>query len=217
MLHAAYRSSDANPGVFSFASCFERRYVLIDKSKPDQTYDDLFSDKIIVKIAGKNNIHDNDFNAEVQKKVERSILKLVSNPETNLVLVFDGDWYEPNSAPFSKLIHDLAPRVHAVVAVKKDPGSRALNPKFVESWKTVSNMKYVQIGDEEDPNVWNTERAHYIVNLYSDLHRYRDDGTETTGYAQLKQQMESAMEILPNMNDASGIVLLRMKRVTGRV
>ena len=109
-----------------------------------------------------------------------------------MVLVFDGDNYEPGTAPFSVLIHSLAPRVSHVLAVKRNAGESGYSRAFVEGWADVENVGFVEV-EEEDPNDWNERCSGYVLNVYSSKFPLRPDGvTKTTGFVQLEGQRRRA-------------------------
>ena len=156
------------------------------------------SGTVVVKVAGKNGLAAKDgaeFNVdtfrEVQHEVESAVLRLSDRPLSDMVLVFDGDNYEPETAPFSVLLRSLAPRVSRVLAVKRKAGEKGYSKAFVEGWRGVDNAGFVEV--EEDPNDWNERRSGYVLNVYSSKFPFRPDGvTKTTGFVQLEAQRRVA-------------------------
>lgn len=164
---------------------------------------DLFRGKTIVKVAGKNGIPEAlDMYAQQRTTLLQAIQALGNKDE--LALVFDGDNYEPNKTPFSIFLRDVAPHVSCVLAVKKDAGGFGYSSAFVLNWAGVDNLYFAQV--DEEANAWSMRPSSYVLNLYSLLYRLRPSGDETTGYRQLKAQMQghSVMTLV------EGVVLITM-------
>ena len=176
--------------------------------RKDKSVASLLDGKTVIKVAGKNGIP--AATPEFRKKkheIMHELLSLragkknISAAKKNIVLVFDGDNYEPDKTPFSELIHDLMPFVAAVVCAKRRP--RDYSAAFVEGWKGHENLYFVELDGEA--NEWTERHSQYIINLYSKKYTHREDGRKTDGFEQLERQMKRATKV---KEITEGVVLM---------
>ena len=119
------------------------------------------SSMTVVKVAGKNGIPQRiEEYTHLSQEIEAAVLGVEADPKT-IAIVFDGDNYEPDRSPFSVLIDALAPKVAHVLAVKQK--KIGYSQSFVNGWLDVPNLLFLQVDD--DPNDWNTQRSHYVLNV----------------------------------------------------
>ena len=157
-----------------------------------------------IKIGGKNGMRTEDveelMSDEELENAYESATDIFSMYNINVGFIFDGDNYEPKTAPFSQLIYDLIKKNYLVVAVKNADGTGPQNvsKSFYESWiKLAERKKNFTFAclDYNIPKESLTELADAFV-FYGTTYiskvnggkdyRYRADGTWTQGYSEVK-------------------------------
>ena len=161
-----------------------------------------------IKIGGKNGMLPEDVVELMSgKKLEeafQSATGIFWSPQynTNIGFIFDGDNYEPKTAPFSQIIWDLINQNYLVVAVKNADGTGSQNQNvsasFYKSWIKLAeqNKNFIfACLHHKTPKESVTKLADafvfygttYISEFYPDKdYRYRDDGTWTQGYSEVE-------------------------------
>ena len=161
-----------------------------------------------IKIGGKNGMRPEDveelMSDEELEEAYQSATGIFWSPQynTNIGFIFDGDNYEPETAPFSQIIWDLINKNYLVVAVKNadDTGLQTQNvsKSFYENWIKLAerNKNFIfACLDYEIPKESLTKLADAFV-FYGTTYiskvdggkdyRYRDDGTSTQGYSEVE-------------------------------
>ena len=162
-----------------------------------------------IKIGGKNGMRTEDveelMSRENLEEAFQSATGIFWSPQynTNIGFIFDGDNYEPETAPFSQIIYDLIKKDYVVVAVKNadDTGglqTQNVSKSFYENWIKLAeghkNFTFACL-DYNIPKESLTKLADAFV-FYGTTYiskvnggkdyRYRADGTWTQGYSEVK-------------------------------
>ena len=161
-----------------------------------------------IKIGGKNGMRPKDveelMSDEKLEEAYQSATGIFWSPQynTNIGFIFDGDNYEPETAPFSQIIWDLIKKNYLVVAVKNADGTGSQNQNvsesFYKSWIKLAeghkNFTFACLGYDipkesltklADAFVFYGTTYNSKVNGGKD-YRYRDDGKSTQGYSEVE-------------------------------
>ncbi len=151
-----------------------------------------------VKVGGKNNMAPKDVQALLNSPRPYTFAYNAAGhafPGKRVGIVFDGDNYEPDSAPFSKLIADLISEDFLVVAVKDQPKvSGGFHNGWIKLAREHPNFLMAVVNNKEDL----TENADAFVYLGSTYkseasgfdYRYKPNGDTTQGYSEIKAKEE---------------------------
>lgn len=179
-----------------------------------------------VKIGGKNGMD----SADVATLLKGTYYLEAMNQTNNLFsghkvgFVFDGDNFEPDTAPFSVLIADLIGAGHVVVAVKEDT---EVSEGFYNSWIDLAELKHNFMfvsapGIKKEKLTEAADGFVYYGTTYSGTkdYRFRPDGSSTQGYSEVEalrdhKSSDYKMRFLQPGIDGNPLVVAAKERQMG--
>ncbi len=172
-----------------------------------------------VKVGGKNNMAPRDVQALLNIPWPYTFAYNAAEnafPGERVGIVFDGDNYEPHSAPFSKLIADLISEDFLVVAVKDQAKvSGGFHNGWIELARKHPNFLMAVVNNKEELSE-NADAFVYLGSTYKSEasgfdYRYKPNEQPTQGYSEIKAK-EDNPELYRVTEIRNGLVRIFKKR-----
>ena len=137
-------------------------------------------------------------------------------PGKRMGIVFDGDNYEPDSAPFSKLIADLIHQNFLVVAVKDQlKVSGGFHNGWIELARKHPNFLMAVVDSKKEDVTENADAFVYLGSTYTSEasgfdYRFKPNGQTTQGYSEIVAK-EAKPELYSVLHIRNGLVKIVKK------